>query len=69
MEDKYYNFDILCHSYFRGGVIDTDVEMYAKNKKQLEKLVDDYVKEEYGEEFYKNATEYGPLEIKINYSH
>ena len=63
----YYKVNIYCDIYFRGGFIEEDVELDT-NKRSLNKDVREYVIEEYGKEFYNEATEYGSLEIVITYT-
>ena len=65
METYYYNVDINCDIYFKGGVIERDVELYS-DVDNLEQDVEDYIVDTYGERFLEHATEYGPLEIIVN---
>ena len=66
-KEYYYNYDIYCHEYFRGGVIDTDQEAYATSEDDLYDQVIEIVKYEYDFD-YEDATEYGPIEVEINYT-
>lgn len=67
MENYYYNVNIYCDIYFRGGVIERDVELYS-NVNELEEDVEDYIIDVYGKQFLENATEYGELEIEVTYT-
>ena len=63
----YYNYDIECHCYFRGGVIDTDLEDYAESYDDLCKLVRETFDSTYNFTL-EDAEEYGPIEVAVNYS-
>ena len=62
-EEYYYNYDVLCDIYYKGGVIHRDEEGYAKSYKDLCKMVrEDW---EYDDDL-EEVEEYGNIEIKIN---
>lgn len=59
--------NINCHYYFKNGIIENDVELDVADDQNVEEAAVEYVKTTYGDEYYNEATEYGPLETKILY--
>lgn len=64
-KEYYYNYDVLCPIYYKGGVIHRDEEAYAKSYEDLCKQVrDDWI---YDDDL-EDVEEYGPIKVKVNYS-
>ena len=66
-EEYYYNFDIVCNDYLKGGTVHEDVEAYASSYEDLIKLVNeelvyDYLSEAQVKE-YKD--QYGDFGIEL----
>lgn len=64
-KEYYYNYDVLCDIYYKGGVIHRDEEAYAKSYEDLCQQVRDNW--EY-EDDLDEVEEYGSIEIKVNYT-
>lgn len=64
-KEYYYNYDVLCPIYYKGGVIHRDEEAYAKSYEDLCKQVrDDWI---YDDDL-EDVEEYGSIKVKVNYS-
>lgn len=64
-KEYYYNYDVLCPIYYKGGVIHRDEEAYAKSYEDLCKQVrDDWIYDDDLEDVEK----YGSIKVKVNYS-
>lgn len=68
MEQYYYKFDILCHEYIWGGIVECDLEDYFSSKDEIYEWAEEYVIENYGEEQFDTLKEWGGIEIQINYT-
>ena len=66
-KEYYYNYDVLCDMYCMGGVIHRDEEMYAYSEEDLYKRVRDNFESDYVYNL-EEVEEYGPIEVKINYT-
>lgn len=60
----YYNYNVLCNDYLKGGIIQCDEEMYAES---YESLVNQ-VREAFNDTYDVELTEAEPIRVEINYS-
>ena len=67
MKGYYYKFDILCHEYIWGGIVDCDLEDYFSSKDEIYEWAEEYVVENWGEEQLDTLKEWGGIEIQINF--
>lgn len=63
-QEYYYNYDVLCHEYYKDGVIHRDEETYAKSYEDLCKHVRDTFNDTY-EDNLEEVEEYGPITVDV----